>query len=115
MPVFHINTGLSRSPRGFPEHPGRPFEQLIAPLLDLVGVHVEILRKLDQGSFAFDRGYRHFRLECRVVVPARSSRYSHLLDRGNYADVARKIHISHLFRFAGPFLAMRWPMQRLPT
>ena len=107
MQGFYINGGLSLSPRGFPEHPGRPFEQLIAPLLDLVGVHVEILRKLDQGSLAFDRGYRHFRLECRAVVPARSSRHAHLLARSNHADIARKIHLSHLFRFAEPPLFCR--------
>ena len=59
MQGFYIDGGLRLSPRGFPEHPGSPFGQLIAPLLDLVGVNVEILRKPDQGSLALDRGYRH--------------------------------------------------------
>ena len=26
------------------KHPGRPFEQMILPLLDLIGVHIELLR-----------------------------------------------------------------------
>ena len=44
---------------GFTEHPGGTLQKLIAPLLDLVRMQVELLRQLDQGSLALDRGYRH--------------------------------------------------------
>ena len=40
---------------------------------DLIGVGVELLGKLSQGSIALDGGKRHLRLESRCVVPARSS------------------------------------------
>ena len=38
-------------------------------------------RQLDQGLLALDRGHRHFRRECRAVVPARSSCHGLLLAR----------------------------------
>jgi len=44
-------------------------------------LEVKILCKLDHGLLAFDRGYRHFRLESRTVVPARSSCHGLLLAR----------------------------------
>ena len=40
---------------------------------DLIGVGVELLGKLSQGSIALDGGKRHLRLESRCVVPARST------------------------------------------
>jgi hypothetical protein len=42
-------------------------------------MNVETLRQLDQGLLALDRGYRHFRLECRAMIPARSSCHGLLL------------------------------------
>jgi len=48
---------------------------------DLVRMNVEILRQLDQRLLALDRGHRHFCLECRAVVPARSSCHGLLLAR----------------------------------
>jgi len=39
-----------------------PLAQLIAPLLDLVGMDIEILHQLDQGLLARDRGLPHLRL-----------------------------------------------------
>ena len=59
--------------------PCRPFEQLVAPLLDLVRVNVDILRQLDQPLLALDRNHSHFCLKCRAVFPARSLWHSHLL------------------------------------
>ena len=102
MQGFYIDDGFSLSLRSLAKHPGRALQQLIAPLLDLVRMNVEILRQLDQRLLALDRGHRHFRLECRTVIPAPSSRHGHLLARGNHAAVARKIHLSRLSRFAEP-------------
>ena len=48
---------------------------------DLVRVDVEILRQLDQGLLALDRGHRHFRLECLAVGPAWASCHGLLLAR----------------------------------
>ena len=47
------------------------------------------------------RGPRQ-RSEASVRALARSSRHGHLLARGNHADVAGKIHLSHLFGFPEP-------------
>jgi hypothetical protein len=52
------------------QHPGRALKKLITSLLDLVGMEVEILRKLDQGLLVLDRSSRHFRLEYRTMIPA---------------------------------------------
>lgn len=48
---------------------------------DLVRVNVKILRQLAQRLLALDRGHRHFHLEYRAVVPARSSCHGLLLAR----------------------------------
>ena len=61
--------------------PGRALKQLVTSLLDLVRVNVKILCQLDQRLPALDHGRRHFRLECRAVVPARSSSYELLFAR----------------------------------
>jgi hypothetical protein len=68
---------------------------------------VEILRQLDQGLLALDRGYSDLSLEGRAVVPARSSRHGHLLARSSHAGVARKIHLSRLFSFPEPPLPLK--------
>ena len=81
MQGLHVDGRSRIGFRGFAEHPGRAIKKLIAPLLDLVRVDVELLRQLDQGLLAFDRSYRDFCLECRAVVPARSSCHGLLLAR----------------------------------
>ena len=55
------------------EHSGCPFLELRLPRCDLIGVDVELLRELSQGSIALQGRKRHPRLEGRRVVPARSS------------------------------------------
>jgi hypothetical protein len=47
--------------------------ELRLPRCDLIGVDVELLRKLSQCSIALDGGKRHLHLEGRRVVPAGSS------------------------------------------
>src|ERR1700731_5305645 len=55
------------------EHIGCPFLELRLPRCDLIGVDVELLRKLSKGSIALQGRKRYLRLEGRRVVPARSS------------------------------------------
>ena len=55
------------------ENIGRSCFELRFSGRDLVGVHVELLRKLRKRSIAFDGRNGHFGLESRCVVPARSS------------------------------------------
>lgn len=57
------------------------FKQLIAPLFDLAWMQVEFLQQLDQRLFSLDRGNSHFRLECQILVPARSLCRCHILAR----------------------------------
>src|ERR1700676_2866642 len=47
--------------------------RLPLPRSDLIGVDVELLRKLSKGSIALQGRKRYLRLEGRRVVPARSS------------------------------------------
>ena len=65
----------------------------------------ELLGKLRDGPIAFDGGKRHLRLESRAVVPARSS--CHGPRSKHHAAVARKIHLSRLFRFPEPPLSRK--------
>src|ERR1700726_1070644 len=55
------------------ENFGCPFLELRLPRCDLIGVDVELLRKLSQCSIALQGRKRHLRLEGRCVVSARSS------------------------------------------
>jgi hypothetical protein len=55
------------------ENIGSPALELRFPRCDLIGVDVELLRKLSQCSIAPNRGTRHLRLESRCVVAAGSS------------------------------------------
>jgi hypothetical protein len=57
------------------ENACRPLKELVFPLFDLVGVHIELLGQFHQRLFASDGGERHLCLESRAVVPARSSRH----------------------------------------
>src|SRR6056297_1695431 len=81
MQGLHVDHRFRLGRRSMAEDPGRTLEQLVAPLLDLVRMDVEILRQFDQRLLALDRGHRHFRLEFRAVVPARSSCHGLLLAR----------------------------------
>ena len=56
-----------------PNTSAAPSSELRLPRCDLIGVDVELLRKLSQGSIAFDGRKRRLRLEGRCVVSARSS------------------------------------------
>ena len=56
---LHIDGRLRIDLRGLPEHPGRTLKKLVTPLLDLVRMHVKILRQLNQSLLAPDRSYRH--------------------------------------------------------
>lgn len=53
----------------------RPLKELVFPLFDLVGVHVKLLGQFHKRLLAPDGGERHFCLESRAMVPARSSRH----------------------------------------
>ena len=63
MQGLHVDLRFRVSLRGITEHPGRALQKLIAPLLDLVRMHVKVLGQLDQGLFALDCGNSDFRLE----------------------------------------------------
>jgi hypothetical protein len=58
-----------------PKYSGSPLQKLCFPLRDLVDVHVELLRQLDQRLLALQGSQRHLCLECRAVVPAYSFRH----------------------------------------
>ena len=55
------------------ENIGSPTLKLSLPRRDLIGVNVELFRKLNQRSIALDGGKRHLSLEGRCVVPTGSS------------------------------------------
>jgi hypothetical protein len=55
------------------ENIGSPALELRFPRCDLIGVNVELFRKLCQCSIALDGRKGHLRLEGRCVVPTRSS------------------------------------------
>src|SRR5690606_33997397 len=57
------------------ENAGRPLKELVFPLLNLVGMHVELLGQFHQCLLASNGGKRHLCLESRAVVPAWSSRH----------------------------------------
>lgn len=71
---FKSMVGASSALVSPPNNPGRAFKKLVLPSLDLVRIHVELLRQLDQRVFALHR-QRHFHPEGRRVVPPRSSRH----------------------------------------
>lgn len=73
MQCLHIDDRFGLRLRGLAKHLGCALQELIAPLLDLVGVGVEILNQLDQDILTLDRSHCNFRSECRTVVPVRSS------------------------------------------
>ena len=56
------------------ENVSRPALELRLPRCDLIGVHVELLRKLSQCAITLDGSKRHLCLQGRCVVPARNCR-----------------------------------------
>ena len=76
--------------RRFGGVPGRCFKKLVAPLFDLVRMHIELLRQLDQCLLTLDREHCRFRLKCEAWVPARSSSYGLLLAGGSMMRTRRK-------------------------
>jgi hypothetical protein len=73
MQRLHVHDRLGSSTSAGTKNIGRSAFELRFPGHDLVGMHVELLRKLRKRSIAFDGRNGHFRLESRCVVPARSS------------------------------------------
>jgi hypothetical protein len=73
---LHVNGRLRRSVART-ENIGSSALQLRLPRGDLIGVDVELLRKLSQCSIALDGGKRQLRLKGRCVVPAGS--FAHCL------------------------------------
>src|SRR5258708_39351114 len=73
MQRLHVDGWLRGSLAAGTEHIGCPFLELRLPRCDLIGVDLELLRKLSKGSIALQGRKRYFRLEGRRVVPARSS------------------------------------------
>jgi len=102
MQCIHVDHRRQFSLRGIAEYPGRAFQQLVTPPLVLVRMDVKLLCQLNQSSFTLDCGYSYFRLKGRAVSPRAvvlswsSPRLQH------HAAVARKIHLSRLFRFPEP-------------
>ena len=88
------------------EHARCPIEELIAPLRDLVRMHVELLRQLDDRLLAPHGCKGHLRLEGRRMVPPRSFRHG-LSCRGHHAAFRQKLHLSDLSKFPEP--ALTWP------
>src|SRR3974390_1436195 len=76
------------------KHPGSPFQKLRFPLRDLIGMDVKLLRQLGQCQLALDGGQSHPRLECRCVVPARSSAHRLSCSAAFLAAVRQKLHLS---------------------
>ncbi len=99
MQIFDVNRRRGIRLACVAENPCRGLQQLVTPLLPLVRVNIMGLRKLNQCLLSPDGFHCHLRLESRAVVPARSSAHCLLLARGNHAAVARKVHLSTLFRF----------------
>ena len=91
--------------RGGAEDGNSAVKQLRFPLRDLVRVNIELLRQFAQRLVPLDGGQSHLRLECRCMIPARSSR--HLL-RHCQAETP----LITLFRFAEPAATRKSRRQR---
>jgi hypothetical protein len=52
---------------------------LLTPLLDLVGMNIELLGKFGEGLFTANGGESHLRFESRTVIPAGSFGHGRLL------------------------------------
>src|SRR5215470_1130078 len=81
------------------EYAHRPIQQLLLPVVDLVGVHLEMHRQLGDGTVAPDCRHRHLCLERRAVLLSCPlhvllPRYPRFLGAG--------LHLSHLSHVPGP-------------
>ena len=77
MQELQIQLGSGRRALFPAKYAHRAIDKLTPPLRYLIGVNVELLRKLSQCSIALDGSKRHPRLEGRCVVPAWS--FAHCL------------------------------------
>src|SRR5438034_6977319 len=67
MKQLHVDGRLCRSVAApWTENIGSPAFELRLPRCDLIGMDVELLRQLSQGSIALDSGKRHFALKAGV-------------------------------------------------
>jgi hypothetical protein len=74
MEGFNINgRGLWLSLHRRAKHPDGTFKKLITPLLDLIGVDIELLRQFQHRLLALDRSQSYHRLKGGRVVPAHPS------------------------------------------
>jgi hypothetical protein len=114
MQRLHVDRRLRLGFRRRAKNPGGAFQELIAPLPDLVGVSgtqtcpagnrwtskscassTKIFSPLIAATGAFF-------LKAGLAVPARSSCHGHLLARGNHAAVAWKIQLFRAVSFPEP-------------
>jgi hypothetical protein len=88
MQGLHVDDRLRLGFRRRAKNHGGAFQELIAPLLDLVLMDLKVLRQLDQGFLALDRRYSELSLEGRargsgaVVLPRSSPRSRQSCRRG---------------------------------
>jgi hypothetical protein len=73
----------------------RAFEELVFPLLDLVGMNIELLGKFGEGLFTANGGESYLRFESRTVVPAGSSGHGSSPVLGKVADLQAEISPNH--------------------
>src|SRR3954462_4668344 len=93
--------------------PSCPVEKLRLPLGDLVGMNVELLCQLGQRLLALDGSQSHLRLECRCVVPARSSRHDFSCAARILAAFRQKLHLSRCSDFLSQLYGISrrtWPV-----
>src|SRR5689334_6086396 len=91
------------------EDPRRTVQQLLLPVVDLVGMDPELSRQLGDGPVALDRRQRHLGLEPRaVLLPCPLHvlllRYPRFLGAG--------FHLSHLSHFRGPAQVAKTDLDR---
>ena len=72
---LHVDQRLCRLCFHLPKNPGSSFKQLILPLTDLVGIHVELLGQFRQRLFAPDSGNSQSARESIVLTAGRAPRY----------------------------------------
>jgi hypothetical protein len=65
------------------------------PLLDLVGMNIELLGKFGEGLFTANGGESHLRFESRTVIPAGSFGHGSSPVLGKIADLQAEISPNH--------------------
>lgn len=76
MQALHVNDGLGWTGYGLgAKHTDSPLQQLVASLLDLIGVDIKLLCQIRKRFLTLDRSQCCHRLEGRGVVLAYSSRH----------------------------------------